>query len=257
MASETGFMIASPSVADAERSDAKRIEAMGGTLIRPSCRFFIYPTALDAFQLKHAGRDDLRLYRVRPDNPAKAGQFNGFVATEAVFVVSEEPISLLTGTVRRSNTIMTIINGQLHSTDDRPSMTVTDAEGRPVEATWHQNNRVHRDGDQPARESYEDGLMWSQEWFLNGKPSRPDDKPAKINYHEGSVMKVSARLWYVDGLPRRLNADDPTRVVYYDTGAVSCEMWDVDACGHLARVISYGTDGAVVYDSSQASCNST
>ena len=100
----------------------------------------------------------------------------------------------------------TLVNGKLHSLDDRP------ASSQPGRAGWFQNGKLHRVGG-PAiiigtyQEWYQDGLRHRldgpavvdgacQEWYRDGVPHRLDG-PA--------LIKGDCREWYLDGQLHRLD----------------------------------------------------
>jgi len=81
--------------------------------------------------------------------------------------------------------IKQLVNGQLHSLHDEPTMTLTNGTKK-----WHWRGVLHRAHDKPAVECHNG----DKEWYWRGKLHRGNGKPAIINCRGGN-------WWYRHGKP--------------------------------------------------------
>jgi hypothetical protein len=78
---------------------------------------------------------------------------------------------------------------------------------------WYYNNKLHRDGDKPAKISfYENEKITCQQWCQYGELHRDGDKPAIISFDNNG--EIIDQTWYQHGEVHR-DGDKPSKIIPY------------------------------------------
>ena len=171
-------------------------------------------------------------YRKNINDPTSVVMISLNIKIKETFLIAQEGNDIIKKVIEydlndgKEKTIKYTKNGQLHSIDDKPAITVIYNENERI-LRWYKNGKLHRDGDKPAWITYFNSKPSFQEWYKNDKLHRDGDKPAWIRYYtqNGIVTEIPERqIWYQNGEEHR-EGDLPAVIDRSSNGKLQREEW--------------------------------